>query len=135
MITSAYSKSSNSSGFNPILQKLYQTICDIIVSKMVFEISLFFCQSSFINNFMEKTNFLEPQNHRKLNISTPLYFKKISTLRFEDRIYTNKLDRFFFKKYFFQGLGTFFTTKKPLTWMSFFFHQNLILYFFTKMII
>ena len=40
--TSAHSKGSNSSGFNPILQKLYKMICEIIVSKTVEGIFLIF---------------------------------------------------------------------------------------------
>ena len=48
MITSAYSQSSSSSGFNPILQKFYEMISEIIVSKKVCRIFLFFCQLSFI---------------------------------------------------------------------------------------
>ena len=59
MITRVYSKSSNSSGFNPILQKFYEMICEIIISKTVCGIFLFFCQSRFINNFMEKNNIEE----------------------------------------------------------------------------
>ena len=42
VITSAYSKSSNFSGFNPILQKFYEMICEIIVSKSMCGIFLFF---------------------------------------------------------------------------------------------
>ena len=51
------SQSSNYAGFNPILQKFYERICEIIVSKTVCGIFLFFYQSSFINDFMEKNNF------------------------------------------------------------------------------
>ena len=52
----------------------------------------------------------------------PLYFKKISMHRFLGIVFicTNKLIEFFFKKFFFQGLGPFFTTVKPLIWVSFF---------------
>ena len=124
MITSAYSKSSNSSGFNPILQKFYEMICEIIVSKTVYGIFLFFCQLSFINNFMVKNNFSEPKNHRKLNISRLIYFK-ISAHGFVDLICTNKLEEYFFsKKFFFQGLGAFFTAAKPLICASFFSTKN-----------
>ena len=131
MITSAYSKTINSSGFQPILQKFYEMICEIIFSKTVCGILLVFLSIEFINNFMEKNNFSEPQNHRKLNISRPIYFKKISAHHFEELIYTNKLDGFFFEKHCFQGLGAFFTTKKPLIWAPFF-PQKIILYFFQR---
>ena len=56
-MTSAYSKSSNSSGFNPILQKFCMMICEIIVYKTVCGIFLIFGQSSFINNFIVKILF------------------------------------------------------------------------------
>ena len=42
---------------------------------------------------------------------------------------------FFFEKHFFQGLGAFFTTEKPLNWAPFFYTKKLILYFFSKAII
>ena len=120
----AHSKSSISSGFNPILQKFYEMIFEIIVSKMVGGIFLIFCRSSFISNFIVKNNLLEPKNYRKLNISSPIYFKKVSAHIFVDLICTNKLDEYFFKKFFFQGLRAFFTTAKPLIWASFFSTQN-----------
>ena len=130
MITSAHSKRSNSSGFNPILQKFCEMICEIIVSKMVCGIFLIFCRSRFINNSMVKNNFLEPKYHRKLDISRPIYFLKISAHCFLDLICTNKLDDFFLKKFFFQGLGAFFTTAKPLNWASFFSTKNNFILFF-----
>ena len=100
MITSAHSKSSNCSGFNPILQKFYQMISKIIVSKTVYKIFLIFCQSSFINNFIVKNNFLEPKNHQKLNIWRSIYFYKISAHRFVGLTSTDKLKEFFFQKIF-----------------------------------
>ena len=120
MITNAYSKSSNSSGFIPILQKFYKMICEIIVSKTVCGIFLIFCQSSFINNFMVKNSFSEPKNQRKLNISRPIYLKKISAHRFVGLICTNKLKGIFFRNFFFQGLRAFFTTTTQLIWRHFF---------------
>ena len=90
VITSAYSKSSNSSGFNPILQNFYEMICEIIIFKIVWVIFLFFCQSRFINSFTEKNNFSEPQNLRKLNILRTINLKKISAHSFVDLIFTNK---------------------------------------------
>ena len=120
MIASAHSKSSNLSGFNPILQKFYEMICEIIVSKTVCGIFLIFCRSSFINNFMVKNNFLEAKYHRKLNISEPIYFLKISAYLLVDLNCTISCKNFFFKKIFFKGLGAFSTTAKPLIWASFF---------------
>ena len=82
---------------------------------------LIFCRQSFINNFMVKNSFSEPKNQRKLDISRPIYLKKISAHRFVGLICTNKLERFFFSiKFFFQGLGAFFTTATRLIWASFF---------------
>ena len=46
MITSAYSKTANYLAFNPILQKFYEIICEIIVSKKMREIFLNFCRWS-----------------------------------------------------------------------------------------
>ena len=130
-ITSAYSKNSNSSGFKPILQEFYEMICEVIVSKTVCGIFSFFCQSSFINNFKKKSNFSEPWNHRKLNISRPIYFKNISAHCFEDPIYTNKLDRFFFRKTFFSRTWSFFHDWKTINLGGGFFPQknNFILFF------
>ena len=112
--TGAHSKSAYSSGFNPILQKFYEMICEIIVSKMVCRIFLIFCRYSFINNFMVKNNFSEPKNQLKSNISRSIYLKKISTYSFVDLICTNKLEGFFFDINFFQVLGTFSTTATGL---------------------
>ena len=106
-------------------------ICEIIVPKTVYGI-LFFCQSSFINNFMEKNNFTEPQNYQKLNISRPIYFKKNSAHRFEDRICTNMLEGFlFFQKTFFSRGWSFFHDYKTTSLGVIFFHKKLILYFFS----
>ena len=75
IITSVYSKSSNSLGFNPILQKFCEMICEIISSKTVCGIFLIFCRLHFIKNFVVN-NFPEPKNHQKLNISRPIYLLK-----------------------------------------------------------
>ena len=108
MITSAHSKGSNSSGFNPTLQKLYKTICEIIVSETMCGIFLIFYRLSFINNFIVKNSFSEPKNQRKSNISRPIYFKKMSAHRFVSLICTNKLERFFFRKNNFSRTWSFF---------------------------
>ena len=60
VITGAYSKSSNSLGFHPILQKFYEMIREIIVTKTVCGIFLIFFRSSFVSNFILKSNFWEP---------------------------------------------------------------------------
>ena len=103
MITSGYSKSSNFSEFNPILQKYYEMICEIIVSTTICGMFLIYCPLSFVNNFMVKNNFSEPQNHQKLNISRPIYFKKYSYLKNpkKDLAQINWKDLFFRKKNFF----------------------------------
>ena len=119
-ITSANSKSSNYSAFSAILQKLYDMTCEIIVSNTVYGILLIFCRSSFINNFMAKNNFLEPYNHQNLNISRPIYFKKNTARRFEDHIYTNQPEEFFFEKIFFSRTWSFFHDSKTTDLASFF---------------
>ena len=49
VITNACSKSSNYTGFNLILPKFYEMICEIIVPKIKCGIFLLFCWSSLIN--------------------------------------------------------------------------------------
>ena len=125
MIASAHSKSSNSSGFNPTLQKFYKIICDIFVSKTVSAIFLIFFRSSFINNFMVKNSFSEPKNQRKSNIWRPIYFEDISAHRFVGPICTNKLEGFFLRN---EGLGAFFPTAARLIWASFFSTKNIFFF-------
>ena len=135
MITSAYSKSSNSSGFNPILQIFYEMICEIIVSKTVCGIFLFFCQSRFIKNFMGKNNFSESQNHRKLNISKTIYLKKI--LHTVLKILSAQISwtDFFFRKNFFSRSWSYLHDWKTTKLGAIFSHKKLISYFFSKTII
>ena len=134
MITSAHSESSNSSGFNPILQKFYKMICEIIVSKTICGIFLIFCRSFFINNFMMKNSFSEPKNQWKLKcLEIHLYLKKFRTPFCRSYLY-KLAGRIFFRKYSFRGLPDFFTTAARLIWASFF-HQKMILYFFSTVII
>ena len=135
MITSAYSKSSNSSRFNPILQKFYEMFCETIVSKTVCGIFLIFCCSSFINNFFVKNNFPESKNHRKLKSSRPIYFIKVSAHCFVGLICTNKLEGFFFQKIFFSRTWSFFRDCKTTILGVIFFHKKIILYFFSRVII
>ena len=60
IITRAYSRSSNSLGFNHIFQKFSEIICEIIFSTMMCGSFLTFWRSRFINNFVMKNNFSEP---------------------------------------------------------------------------
>ena len=84
MITSAHSITTNSLGFNSILQTFYEKILEVIVSKMVSRIFSIFSRSSFINNFMAKNNFSVSKNHQK--ISRPICFLKSSAHRFEGKV-------------------------------------------------
>ena len=120
MITSAHSKSFNSPGFNPIMQKFYQIICEIIVTKTVCVTFLIFCRSSFISNFLVKNSFSEPKNQRKLNISRPIYFQIIQHNNLQVLSVQITWKDFFFEIFFLQGLGVFFTTAARLIWASFF---------------
>ena len=129
-MTSAHSKSSNSSGFNPILKKFYKMICKIIVSKTVGRIFLIFCRSISINNSMLKNSFSEPNNQRKLNISRPICFKKTSAHRFVDLICTNWLEGFFFRKIFFSMTWSFFHDFNTTNLGVFFLGKKIILHFF-----
>ena len=104
VITNAYSKSSNSSGFNPILQKYYEMICEITASKTMCGIFLIFCQSSFINNFIVKDNFSEPLNHRNLNILRPIYLKKNQDIVLKIISAQINWKNFLFKKKIFEEL-------------------------------
>ena len=52
----------NSLGFNPILQKFGEMICEIIVRITVWEIFLIFCHLCFIKSFVVKNNFSELWN-------------------------------------------------------------------------
>ena len=107
MITNAYSKSSNSSYVNPILQKFQEVIREIIVSKTVCVKFLIFCGSSFINNFIVKNNFSEPFNNQKLNISRPTQVKK--NPHTVSKIMSAQISwkKFFFQIFFFKDLDLF----------------------------
>ena len=129
MITSAYSKNSNFSGFNPILQKFRMMICEIIVYKTVRGMFLIFCRSNFINNFIVKSNFSEASSHRNLIISRTIYLKKISTHRFEDHICTNKLQEFL-KNFFFEDFELFSRLQNHWFGPHFFPQKNNFILFF-----
>ena len=69
--------------------------------------------------------FLELYNHQKLNISRPIYVKRMSAHRFEDLICTNKLERVLSGKRFLnEKKTTFFKTAKSLIWESLFRTKN-----------
>ena len=123
MITSPYSKSSNSSEFHPILQKFYKVICGIIVSKTMCGIFLFFFQLRFIHNFVEKNNFSEPLNHWKLNISKIIYLQKF--LHPVLKILSTQISWrvFFFRKTFFFRTWSFFHDWKSTNLDAIFSHK------------
>ena len=130
MITSAYSKSSNSSGFNPILQKIYDVICEIIVCKMVCRIFLIVRRSNFVDNFIVNSTFFGTLKSPKLKYLETHLFKKISAHRFEDHIYTSKLEKKIFRKFFVSTTWSFFCDCKTTDLGLILFHIEFILYFF-----
>ena len=136
MITRAYSKSSNSSGFNPILQDFCIMICEIIVYKTVSGIFLIFCRSGFINSFIVRSNFWEPQNHRNLNISRPIYLEKNFALGFEIISAQISCKNFFFFKHFsFKDLELFSGLQNHWFGAHFFPRRNNFILFFSSVII
>ena len=108
---------------------------EMIVYKTVCRIFMIFCRSSFINNFIVKSNFSEPWNQRNLDISIPIYLEKISAHCFEDHIYTNKLGKFFFRKKILSSSWRFFQDCKTNDLGLIFFHKKIILYFFSSVVI
>ena len=124
IITSAYSKSSNFVGLNPILHKFCE-ICEIIFFKTVCGIVLIFCRSRFMNDFFVKNIFLEPWNHQKLK-SWPIFFLKKFPRNFLKIL---SLQEVSWKVFFFNLLhllGAFFMAANLLNFL----HKKLILYFF-----
>ena len=129
MITRVPSKSSKSSGFNLILQKFYKMICEIIVSKLWVEFSWFFVDRVLLIILWWKNSFSELKNLQMLNISRPIYFKKILAHRFVGLCCTNKLEGSFFWKLF-SRTWSFFHDCNTTNLGVIFFHKKLILYFF-----
>ena len=123
MITRAYS-SSNSSGFNSILKKFYEMICEIIVSKTLCGIFLIFCRSSFINTFFWEEQFFGALKSPKPKYLETYFFKK--NLQTVLKIISAQISWkiFFSKSIFFKGLERFFATAKLLIWGSFFSSKN-----------
>ena len=102
----------------------------ITVSKRMCGISLIFCCLSFINNFMTKNSFSEQKNQRKLNISRPIYFEKISADCFVGLTCTNKQEGFFFEKRHFLRTWRFFYDYSATNLGVICFNKKIILYFF-----
>ena len=128
MITIAYPKGSNSPEFNPTFQK-FQEICEIIVLKTVFGLSLISFRSLLLWGRFR---------NRKIKIFNilriDLFLKKFGTmfLRFYQPKISGKIF-FFFKSC--QGHAVFFTNAKPLIWGSFFVPKiNFILFFLSVII-
>ena len=98
MITSAHSKSSHSSAINPILQKFYKMICEIIVSKILCGIFLIFCRLVFINNFMVKNSFSEKNSAKVKCLETHLFFKTYSAMFCRFYLYkpAGRIEKIFF---------------------------------------
>ena len=132
VITSTNSTSSNSSGFNPILQKFYKMICEIIVSKTVSEIFLIFCWSSFINNFMAKNSFSEPKKSAKMKYLETHLFKKIPAHLLVGLICTNMREGFFFWKKISLRTWSFFHDFSTTTLGVIFLNKKIIVYFFSR---
>ena len=120
MIASAYSKSSNSSGFNPILEKFCEMIRAIIVLKTMCRIFLIFCRSSFINISIVKNNFWNLKI-AEIKISRDPFIQKKLRYTVLKIIYAQiSWKNYFLEKNLFQGLGAFFASLKPLVWASYF---------------
>ena len=135
MITSAYSQSSNSSGFNPILQKFYEMICEIIVSQKVCRISLFFLSIEFYLLFYGEEQFFGTIKSLKVKYLKTHLFQKISAHHFWKLYLPNWAGQIFFlKNIFFKDLELF-SWLKNHKFGCHFFPQKLILYFFSKVII
>ena len=114
----AYSKNCNFLRFSLILQNFCLMICEIIFSRTVCGSFLIFYRLLLTNNLIEKNNFSKPY------ISGSTYFKKF--LHTMLKIFSAQISwkDCFFKKYFFQWLGAFFKTAKPLILASFLFTKN-----------
>ena len=96
-------------------------------------IFLILCWSSFINNFMLKNSFSEPKYQRKLNISRPIYFKKISAHHLVGLICASNPEGFFFWKKFFSRTCSFFHDCNTTNMGVIFFPQKkIVLYFFQE---
>ena len=129
LITSAYSKSSNSSGFNPILPKFCETICEITVLKTVCGTFLIFCRSKFGGE-----QFFGTLKSPKLKYIDTYLFKK-NILRTALKIASTKIswNNFFFQKSFFPRTWSFFNDCKTTDFDLIFFHKKInFIYFFFK---
>ena len=118
MITSAYSKNSNSSGFNPILQNFTRWFVRQFSPKQCAEFSWLFVDRVLLIILLRRTIF-ETLKSPKLKYLETYSFQKNSAHRFEDHICTNNLERIFFEKAF-QGLRAFFALQNFWFWSQFF---------------
>ena len=135
MITSAYSKSSNSSGFNPILQKFYEMICEIIVSKTVCGIFLLFFVNRVLLIILWTGTIFRNRKITESKISRdPFISKKFPHIVFKIVSAQISWTDFFFEKQFFSRTWSFFQDWKTNNLGVTFFHKKLILYFSSKVI-
>ena len=108
LITSAYSKSFNSSRFNPISQKFHEIIWEIIVFKTV--CGMFFYRLRFVDNFTEKNRNIRPdvffrgipRNFAKFtgkHLCQSLFLNKVAGLRSETLLKERPWHRCFFSEF------------------------------------
>ena len=128
-------KSSNSSDFNPILQILYVMICEIIVSKTMCGIFLFFVNRVLLIILWRWTIF----RNRKITGSEisqdPFIFKKFPHIVLNILSAQISWKDFFWKHIFFKDLELFHNWKITNLGVIFFHKKLLILYFFSRVVI
>ena len=129
VITSAYSKSSNSSGLILSCRNFTTWFVRQLSPKRCTEFSWSFVDQVFLIILLQRAIFRNLKITQTLKYLETHLFKKISAQCFEDHIQIS-WKKFFFEKNFFQGLGAFFVIAKPLIWASFFSTQNLFYNFF-----
>ena len=117
LITSTYSNRSNSLGFNIILKKFCEMICEIILSKKACSVFLIFCSASFVKIFIVKRTFFGTAKSLKVKHLETYWLKKISARLFENLTSTNNLEGFFSRTWNFKSAkplsrGSYFCTKK-----------------------
>ena len=133
-ITSDFSKSSNSLGFNPILQEICEMICQVIFSKTVCRIFLVICCSRFIINFVVKDFFVKiffgtVKSPKVKFLETHLFQKFLHTVL---KILSLQISwkYVFSKKKYFSLTWSFFHDCKTSYLGVIFLNKKLILYFF-----
>ena len=131
MITSAYSKSSNSSGFNPILQKFYKMICEIIVFKTVCGILLVFFVNRILLIILWRTIFRNCKITKSWISRDPFISKKFPrTVLKIVSVQISWTD--FFSKSIFLRTWSFFHDWKTTNLGTISFHKKIILYFLQR---